>query len=167
MESYTLDHFNLSPNSDYSNQQVEVQHKNQEWYPLVKTANKVLYYEDENLKVRKMNLPSLVDVNFVNGIENTQPVSTVQEESKKDSVIVDDLYTNKDYSNSNIYVKHVDKGWRKLVRTANKVLYYDEDGVVYKMTLKKYDGYKVMEDLTPFDQTPDFFFDNYDYDMVG
>lgn len=167
-----IEMFGLVRNADYRGCQVEVKHKNGAWYPLVRVANKIVYYEDYDENIRRMNLGSLVDVNFINGSanpvvndsENKEPVSTP---------MVDILWTNTDYSEYNLEVNHVNKGWLSLIRTSNKMIYYlDEYGHERRMNAGKVGGVRPAEEkrepeLAPFPESPDTFFDSFDYDMVG
>lgn len=174
---------NLVPNSDYDNQnsRVEVFHNGkQEWYPLVRTASKVLFYEDEEGNVRKMTLKTLGDVNFVDGLENTYPVSKVKEEAtpeKNPIVNGGSILTNTNYEGHGFQVLHRDKGWFELLGTSNKVLYYkNKEGKKTRLTMMKFGGYKTNseeiqwdEQGNPMDMTTyedEFQMDNF-FDMVG
>lgn len=169
--SNVIKEFGLIPNADYTGCQVEVEHKDGSWYPLVKTANKILFYEDYDENIRRMNPGSLVNVNFINGKENTEPVVADSKNDQPTQVeIVEGVYSNTNYEGEGILVNHIDKGWFPLVRTSNKVIYYLEDNKVRRLTLKKFGGIKKEESentLSPFPESPDTFFDNFDYDMVG
>jgi hypothetical protein len=169
--SNTIENFGLIHNADYRGCQVEVKHKNGEWYPLVRVANKILYYEDYEENIRRMNLGSLEDVNYING--TADPVVGNSESNEPSSApMVDILWTNTYYSEYNLEVNHIDKGWFPLVRTSNKMVYYLEDGKERRMTVGKVGSTRLAEEknepeLTPFPESPDTFFDSFDYDMVG
>lgn len=164
-----LNSFGLESYSDYRGCQVEVRHgPSGKWFPLLRTADKVLYYEDEDENERRMPVKSLDEVNFIKGKENTVPGAIEKKnESPAQVEIVEGLLSNKYYRGSDLYVKHIDKGWRELVRTSNKVIYYLEDGKERRMTLAKFGGVKELAEPAPFPESPDTFFDNFDFAMVG
>lgn len=156
----------LKENHDYSKAQVEVFHKPSEtWYPLVSTKSKIVFYTDNEGNTRRAHLKSITDVNFINGLENTNPVSLeTADEAPASEPMGDTILTNTNYVNSGLEVNHVDKGWFSLVRTSNKVIFYLEDGNVRKMTPGKFGGVRnPAEEPAPFEETVD----NFLYDMVG
>lgn len=156
-----LDKLGLKEMCDYSDAQVEIFHlPSDSWYPLVETKRKIVLYLDENENVRRASVNSIDNVNFIKGKENTNPAPKV-DTSEPEKVEMDTfpgLTSNTSYEDSGLEVNHIDKGWLPLVRTAKKVVFYEEDGMVRRMTPAKFGGVKnPAEEPAPFEESVDSF----------
>jgi len=165
----TVKDFGLLPNHDYTECRVEIEHVDFGWCPLLKTSEKVLWFEDGEGKIRKIqNLDKkLSDVSFEAQI--AEPVNLkVEKTESAPSSDLNGLKPDTDYRDEGLEVNHTDKGWFPLVKTAKKVLFYLEDGKVRKLSLKKFGGYRHKDEapLTDFDERVDTLFD-FSYDEVG
>jgi hypothetical protein len=157
----------LLPNHDYTGCRVEIEHVDEGWVPLVKTSEKVLWFENSEGNIRKIqNLDKkLKNVSFDAQIDD--PINLKTESESNSSELLKGLKTNHNYVNDELEVNHTDKGWFPLVKTSKKVLYYLENGKQRKMSLKKFGGYRhKSETPSDFDERVDTLFD-FDYDKVG
>lgn len=142
-----LENLGLKENCDYDNGsgRVEIFHEpSREWFPLLETRNKTVIYEDSNENRRTAKAEKVSELNFSDG--EVEPIPLVKEKPEPEKVdLFGGILSNTNYQGQNIHVQHENKGFLRLVRTSNKVLFVKEDGKVKRMTLFKLVGVSGIE----------------------